>query len=178
MRIFAILTFTALAFLNPAEGADWGGFNAKGCRSCGEQIFHSRLWNIVGDWLTACQTTEGRPPGSPAPQFPYYCEDKGLGGMWGHFNVSTSWGTCDTGSSYLGELYWSNFRDDGCTVEGYRLWSARLWNIDGNWDETCAVTKGRPMGEECVVPTRCENGGTISGIWGKFYIQDPLCPKI
>jgi len=78
-----------LMIVQSVVGANWGSFTKDNCISRGVRKWYSRLWNIQGDWQTACRNT----PATVNGQFfnsPNNCVNRGAGGEWGEFWLSDS----------------------------------------------------------------------------------------
>ncbi len=69
---------------------------------------------------------------------------------------------------------WGAFQTDDCKGLGVRQYSARLWDITGDWAAACAATPATVMGQSFSSPTRCVNKGSF-GMWGEFDVSDTSC---
>ncbi len=70
---------------------------------------------------------------------------------------------------------WGSFQDDGCVCEGFRQYSAILWNIPwgASWEQACANQPATIDGQYFSSPTRCVNNGF--NMWGQFEVADVSC---
>ncbi|KAH7429821.1 hypothetical protein KP509_09G067800 [Ceratopteris richardii] len=69
---------------------------------------------------------------------------------------------------------WGEFKRDGCVLPGYRKYSARLWNIKGDWEKSCRSMEATVQGTYFRVPDNCVNRG-LRGEHGEFYVLDATC---
>ncbi len=80
-------------------------------------------------------------------------------------------------ASVRAELYWGEFKQDGCTqiFPGKRHYSAILNGIPWgeSWEEACAGLGATINGETFERPTRCVNTGF--NMWGEFDVSDATC---
>lgn len=72
---------------------------------------------------------------------------------------------------------WGEIQEDGCTGYGRKQYSARLWHIQGSWEEACNNTQANIKGQWFDRPTRCVNTG-ITGMWGEFDVEDDSCGSL
>lgn len=70
---------------------------------------------------------------------------------------------------------WGSFRRDSCVRPGYRQYSARLWNIKGDWGTQCRSMPATVQGTYFTNPDNCVNRGGLGGEWGQFYVLDSSC---
>jgi hypothetical protein len=159
----------AVVFLVPllapgtAAAANWGAFKRDACVGVGKRQYSSRLGNIQGDWMRACQATGARVAGQRFPR-PSRCRNLGIGGMWGEFDVSDA--SC--------KARWGQFKRDACVGAGVRQYSSRLSDIPGkDWVQACRVSQAT-VGGQTMLPTRCRNLG-VGGMWGEFDVKDTSC---
>lgn len=110
------------------DAAHWGSFSQAKCISPGYMKYYSRLWDIQGDWSTACKEAPATINGVYYTS-PENCVDKGVSGMWGEWKVEDS--SCNTN--------WGSFQDDGCKSNGCRQFSSIIWDIPSGvyWEDWC-----------------------------------------
>jgi hypothetical protein len=72
------------------------------------------------------------------------------------------------------DALWGEFRADHCTGYGLRQYSARLWDIQGSWEDACDNAPAVIKRQRFDKPNRCVNKG-VSGIWGEFDVNDISC---
>lgn len=151
-----------------AWAANWGTFNRDECVALGKRQYSSRLWNIVGTWEAAC-AAQGATVQGQRFTHPTRCVNRGIGGMWGEFDVD------DPGCV----AHWGlPIQRDACSGIGLRQYSARLWDVPARvgWLDACAGTPADVGGMRFASPTRCKDLG-VGGVWGEFDAPDSDCPR-
>lgn len=70
---------------------------------------------------------------------------------------------------------WGNFQKGNPVRDGFRTYSAILWDIPPfqSWEGICKKTPATVRGHYFSKPTRCINTGT--NIWGEFDVPDSSC---
>lgn len=157
-----VLTLT-LAPWSARAGEHWGAFKRDACVRYGVRQYSSRLWDIRGDWMRACQRAAATVAGHHFRR-PTRCRNLGIGGMWGEFDVPDA--SCSA--------RWGAFKRDACVRLGVRQYSSRLSNIPGDWMQACVRTGATVAGKHFNRPTRCRNLG-VGGMWGEFDVADSSC---
>lgn len=162
--VSVLLCFSASAYAQTYWRQPW---QVKHCTGLGTRQFSSQLMNIPWgqDWQSACRTM-------PAD----------INGQ--HFNAPTR---CINNAGMWGEF--DNVRDESCAprwdafvpgacVAGQRVYSARLWNITGDWAAACAATPA-PIAGQVYSPPRlhCISRGA-GGMWGEVNIPDGACADL
>ncbi|KAF8074509.1 hypothetical protein FPV67DRAFT_584750 [Lyophyllum atratum] len=143
----------------------WGDKTEDECVDNSVRKWYARLWDISGDvdWMTMCTTTPATVDGNHYDS-PSQCDDKGILGAWGVWNVPDK--SCSGN--------WGSMKDNGCAdTRGKREWSSKLFDIVGGWEEACAARDNTVEDEYFSTPTKCEKH--ITGIWGVFETMDPTC---
>jgi hypothetical protein len=69
---------------------------------------------------------------------------------------------------------WGTFKRDRCVAVDKRQYSARLWDIRGDWARACRSTGANIHGQKFAQPARCKNLGS-QGMWGEFDVNDKSC---
>ncbi|KAJ3208520.1 hypothetical protein HDU67_006691 [Dinochytrium kinnereticum] len=140
---------------------NWGSLSgADGCVEFGKKQYWARLWNIEGgaDWGKMCRSTPSE------FGLPYRCESQGFwGGEIGVWRVDDA--SC-TGT-------WEDVSDQGCSEFGFRRYSAKLYDIIGDWRSGCENRQHTVRDVYFEKPTYCDQ--SIFGIWGKFDVPDQTC---
>lgn len=151
-------------------GAIWGDLKDDGCARVGIRTYSSRLWNINGDWDSACRQSDATLNGQNIGK-PTRCINKGISGMWGE------WDRADT--SCGDKAKWGSWSQGSCTGSGKRTWYSRLEDTETNsWDSECRATAPTISGTVYGQVDRCIDKG-ISGMWGEVDIADAACiPKV
>ncbi|KAJ7738047.1 hypothetical protein DFH07DRAFT_841320 [Mycena maculata] len=141
------------------------------CLRHGARQYKARVANVPREYdpVQACKETAVEIHGVEIPS-PTQCEDKGCGGVFGHWTVDYLEPTCIT--------HFDEFNDKGCTSpgSGRRRIESRLWNLQSgdDWRDMCSTTPANFRGLHLGSPEICENWG-ISGVWGFWNIEDPAC---
>ena len=75
-------------------------------------------------------------------------------------------------------INWGPFQSGLCSAQGYRQYSAILWNIPWgwSWERACQTTPGSPAGISPRPPNRCVNTGL--NMWGQWDVPDTSCGTI
>jgi hypothetical protein len=124
------------------KAANWETPKKDGCFGPDRQVYTARLRDIPAgqDWVSYCRTTDG-PNGWGKPS---RCAKDALStGVWGQWYSKTE--GCSA------PLKWGSFKDNGCvramktpdanaggiSGEGFRSYSAALYNAGGDWVEAC-----------------------------------------
>ncbi|KAG6556627.1 hypothetical protein Mapa_001568 [Marchantia paleacea] len=77
------------------------------------------------------------------------------------------WGEAEKGECYA-----------ATSGEGLRIYSARLWDIQGDWMTACDNTPNTIEGIEFGRNSHMEcQDDAVFGMYGKFYVPDPTCPS-
>ncbi|KAJ7717046.1 hypothetical protein B0H16DRAFT_1612453 [Mycena metata] len=148
--------------------------DVKGDQHClqhGTRRYTARIANVPREYdpVTACAETAVEIHGMRIPN-PNECEDRGCGGVIGHWLVSHSEPTCAT--------HFDNFKDKGCTSHGSgrRRIESHLENLQpgDDWRSMCSTTPAHFWGHHFDSPGVCENWGKY-GIWGIWEIEDSWC---
>lgn len=145
----------------------WGDLQNNGCTSVGTRTFASRIWDIPPNktWEQACRSTPATIEGRLFPS-PARCNDKGLFGEWGEWDVDDD--SC--------RARWGDFKDNGCSALGTRTFASRIWDIPPGqtWDSACRTTPATILGTPFASPARCNDKG-VSGEWGEWDVRDNSC---
>lgn len=122
-----------LCMANAAEAARWDRLKNDGCVDWGKRQYSARLLDTRGDWGTECRNTPVTIAGRTYRGAQTRCDNHGLGGMWGVWQVDDP--SC--------AARWDTPKKDGCLEEGYRQWSAILRDIPANhdWKRACQRTR-------------------------------------
>ena len=89
-------------------------------------------------------------------------------GMWGEFD--------EVKDKSCGP-YWGPFTPGICS-SGNRIYSARLWNITGDWLAACEATPAVVAGDTFSPPSlRCMDR-RAAGMWGEVSIPDGACADL
>jgi hypothetical protein len=81
-----------LMIVQSAVAVTWGEFASAECNGVNTRRWYARLYDIQGDWNTACMSTPATVNGQHFDR-PTNCVNKGLGGEWGEFSVTDA--TCN-----------------------------------------------------------------------------------
>ncbi len=125
----------------------WDPLKKDGCFGPNRQVYSARLWDIPAgeDWVETCRATNG-PNGLGKPS---RCAKDALStGVWGQWY---------TNERCAKPLEWGTFKDNGCvrdmktpdanaggiSGEGFRSYSAVLYNAGGDWLEACRKARVR-----------------------------------
>ncbi|KAJ7204708.1 hypothetical protein GGX14DRAFT_368453, partial [Mycena pura] len=145
------------------------------CLRHGARGWTARIANVprTYDPVTACMETSVEIHGVRHPS-PAHCEDRGCGGVFGHWVVNYSEPMCFT--------HFDNFKDKGCTSPGSRRRriESPLENLqpgeyaNDNWREMCMTTGADFRNLHFDSPGWCENWGKY-GAWGIWEIEDYGC---
>ncbi|KAJ6563584.1 hypothetical protein DFH09DRAFT_1158451 [Mycena vulgaris] len=141
------------------------------CLRYGARQYSARISNVPRgyDPLQACTETSVEIHGLKIPT-PTQCEDRGCGGVFGHWTIDYSEPTCKT--------HFNNFKDKGCTASGSgrRRIESRLENLQSgdDWRDMCSTTPADFRHLHFESPDMCENWG-ISGVWAYWEIEDQEC---
>jgi len=76
-----------LMIVQSAVGVTWGSFTSAECIAPNLRKWYSRLFDIQGDWNTACHNTPANVGGQHFDR-PSNCVNKGVNGEWGEFYVT------------------------------------------------------------------------------------------
>ncbi|KAJ7207739.1 hypothetical protein C8J57DRAFT_1319649 [Mycena rebaudengoi] len=141
------------------------------CLRYGARRYSARVANVPREYdpVQACKETAVEIHGVEILS-PTQCEDKGCGGVFGHWTVDYLEPTC--------KPHFDDFNDKGCTSpgSGRRHIESRLWNLQSgdDWSDMCSTTPATFRGLHFDSPEICENWG-IRGVWGYWNIEDPAC---
>jgi len=181
-KLTAVVQLGALILLvamQMAAAAHWGDFARSDCQRKGFRKWYSRLWDIKGDWNSACRSTPATVNNFYFPA-PDNCVDKGIGGMWGEFYVPD--GSCNS-------LWSSVHKTEACSAAkpGFSKYVAKLEVDTSNVD---ASLRGSSLpwssyvlcrGKEAIIegvhfsrPDQCVYKGA-EGTFGEFFIRDFGC---
>ncbi|KAJ7640739.1 hypothetical protein DFH06DRAFT_1215097 [Mycena polygramma] len=154
------------------SGAAWDRLRGdEHCSQHGTRRYTARLANVPRgyDPVKACTETAVEIHGLKIPS-PNHCEDRGCGGVIGHWLVNYSEPRCVTRFDY--------FKDKGCTYRGsgLRRIESHLENLQGgdDWHEMCSTTPADFRQLHFEGPDICENWGEY-GVWGIWNIEDHYC---
>jgi GH18 family chitinase len=144
----------------------WGEFKKDHSTGDGLHQYSSRLWDIPSelDWEQAASQTPATIKGQYFSQ-PTRVKRSGIAEVWGEFDVK---------DEHSDQPLWGEFKADNCTGYGLRQYSARLWDIQGSWEDACHNAPAVIKGQRFDKPNRCVNKG-ISGMWGEFDVNDISC---
>jgi hypothetical protein len=144
----------------------WGEFKKDHSTGDGLHQYSSRLWDIPSeiDWEQAAKQTPATIKGQYFSQ-PTRVKRAGVDEVWGEFDVK---------DEHSDEPLWGEFKADNCTGYGLRQYSARLWDIQGSWEDACHNAPAVIKGQRFDKPNRCVNKG-LSGMWGEFDVNDISC---
>ncbi|KAJ7441630.1 hypothetical protein B0H11DRAFT_2349201 [Mycena galericulata] len=144
-------------------GFAWDGLQAEQrCLSHGAREYTARIVNVPRryDPIQACTETAVEIHGMRILS-PLRCEDRGCGGVVGHWTVDYGEPTCIT--------HFDNFKDKGCTFpgSGLRRIESHLENLQGgdDWRDMCSTTPADFLHLHFDSPHMCENWGKY-GVWG------------
>ncbi len=153
---FACLFLTYLTYPNVSQ-AQWDTIKDDGCSSWGIRQYSARLLtNPSNNWQTSCQVSPKNIAGDP--RLSNRCDNHGWGGMWGIWFVEDT--SC--------KASWDKPKDDGCTQQNVRTYSARLNDIpDGDWSTACRKSDLTVGGTYFSTPTRCHDLGA-GGMWANL----------
>ncbi|KAJ6563585.1 hypothetical protein DFH09DRAFT_1035185 [Mycena vulgaris] len=150
----------------------WDGLRMEQrCLRHGARQYSARIYNVPRgyDPLQACTETSVEIHGLKIPT-PTQCEDRGCGGVFGHWTVDYSEPTCKT--------HFENFKDKGCNSSGSgrRRIESRLENLQSgdDWRDMCSTTPADFRHLHFESPEMCEHRG-IYGVWGIWMIEDQEC---
>ncbi|KAJ7441642.1 hypothetical protein B0H11DRAFT_2095829 [Mycena galericulata] len=153
-------------------GFAWDGLQAQQrCQRHGAREYTARIVNVPRgyDPIQACKETAVEIHGLKIPN-PLQCEDRGCGGVIGHWTVDYGEPTCVT--------HFDNFKDKGCTFpgSGLRRIESHLENLQGDddWRTMCSTTPADFLHLHFDSPHMCENWGKY-GVWGMWDIDDREC---
>ncbi|KAJ7473741.1 hypothetical protein B0H11DRAFT_2282345 [Mycena galericulata] len=153
-------------------GFAWDGLQAQQrCQRHGAREYTARIVNVPRgyDPIQACKETAVEIHGMKIPN-PLQCEDRGCGGVVGHWTVDYGEPTCVT--------HFDNFKDKGCTFpgSGLRRIESHLENLQGSddWRDMCSTTPADFLHLHFDSPHMCENWGKY-GVWGMWDIDDREC---
>ncbi|KAJ6448450.1 hypothetical protein C8R45DRAFT_947977 [Mycena sanguinolenta] len=131
------------------------------CLRHGARRYSARVANVPREYdpVKACKETAVEIHGVKIPS-PTQCEDKGCGGVFGHWTVDYLEPTCIT--------HFDDFNDKHI--------ESRLWNLQSgdDWRDMCSTTPANFRGLHLESPEICENWG-IQGVWGYWNIEDSAC---
>ncbi|KAL3161738.1 hypothetical protein ABBQ38_008835 [Trebouxia sp. C0009 RCD-2024] len=157
------------------RAASWGSVGENDCTSPGIRNKFARLGGAGRDWNADCKATPITINGQTFSGDDTTCDDKGLLGEWGTWNV------LDTNC----EPYWGSFQQDGCTSDGHRQYSSVLYNIPSgkSWQDWCSVWPADIQGPDGLTqhfyaPDRCVDVTVIGiglNVWGQFDLADSSC---
>jgi hypothetical protein len=117
------------------------------------------------DWQTVCENMPADIAGQHFAR-PTRCINNA--GMWGEFDVQDP--SCGP--------YWGPFTPAHCS-SGSRVYSARLWNITGDWMAACLATPAVVGGQTFSPPLlQCVDRGGAEGMWGEVSIADGACADL
>ncbi|KAJ3515636.1 hypothetical protein NLJ89_g1634 [Agrocybe chaxingu] len=148
----------------------WEVPKAGTCKSYGERVWSSRLWDIPSgmDWVQACRQSpliwDNRNFGLPDE-----CDDQGfLGGVIGRWYYSSNDEYC--------RPHWGSNANDGCVAHGVRKWYSRLWDVSSgvDWMTMCRSTPNVVNGMTYLGPTYCDDKAVL-GAWGVWEVDDESC---
>ncbi|KAJ7640723.1 hypothetical protein DFH06DRAFT_1215049 [Mycena polygramma] len=141
------------------------------CLQHGMRRYTARLANVPREYdpVRACTETAVEIHGLKIAS-PNQCEDRGCGGVIGHWLVNYSEPGCVTHFDY--------FKDKGCTFPGSRLRriESHLENLQGgdDWRDMCSTTPANFRQLHFDGPEMCENWGKY-GVWGIWNVEDRYC---
>ncbi|KAJ7236489.1 hypothetical protein C8J57DRAFT_1530039 [Mycena rebaudengoi] len=141
------------------------------CLRYGARRYSARVANVPREYdpVQACKETAVEIHRVEIPS-PTRCEDKGCGGVFGHWTVDYLEPTC--------KPRFDDFNDKGCTSpgSGRRHIESRLWNLhsEDDWRDMCSTAPANFHGLHLDSPEICENWG-MRGVWGYWNIEDPAC---
>jgi len=146
--------------------ANWMTPKNDGCSQFGVRTYSARLDHIPdADWVGACARSPLTVGGQHFDR-PTRCNDLGIGGMWGEFDVTDL--SC--------AARWDTPRQDQCVLPGLRQWSAILRDVPSGADagNACYRTPATMGGTHFTQPNVCayDIGGAM---WGEFHVPDTSC---
>ncbi|EIW74523.1 hypothetical protein CONPUDRAFT_113006 [Coniophora puteana RWD-64-598 SS2] len=149
----------------------WDGFSTEGCVRYQRRQYRARLMNMRAGYEYPIEACMKMPiPIDGVERFPLRCVDKGIGGLYGIWEVDGE-GYCAT--------FFEEFQPMECTAWGsglkrYRMYMARL-NRGDDWRDMCSSTPARLLNVTFDGPTYCDqqNGRT----YGYWEIPDSDCEK-
>lgn len=179
---------------HPTCGARFEAAKKAGCFGPDRQVYSARLTGDLAGrtWEEACESTPG-PDGLGKPN--RCVKDALKTGIWGEWYsrercaVPLEWGSLkDNGC--VKDLKTPDANAGGISLEGYRSYSAVLWNAGGDWLEACrfAPIRKKTAGGKLVAmpfPTACVVADADDGLgWattaiigaGTAFITSPTGP--
>jgi hypothetical protein len=150
--------------------ARWGEFKRDACVRTGVRQYSSRLWDIPGkDSVRACRGASATIAGRS--MLPARCNDLGVGGMWGEFDVPDA--SCPFWGNELGK---PGVARAECSAVNLRKYYARLWDVPGSvdWMQACRNEGQNVAGYATPRPSSCISKGPL-GMWGEWLVRDTSC---
>ncbi|KAJ7038882.1 hypothetical protein C8F04DRAFT_1034096 [Mycena alexandri] len=151
------------------------------CLQHGMRRYTARIANVPREYdpVTACTETAVEIHGMRIPN-PNQCEDRGCGGVIGHWLISHSEPTCAT--------HFDNFKDkekyvpcefllpSPLNMRTVQRIESHLENLQpgDDWRNMCSTTPAHFWGLHFDSPGVCEDWGKY-GIWGIWEIEDSQC---
>ncbi|KAJ7735958.1 hypothetical protein B0H16DRAFT_1326774 [Mycena metata] len=149
-------------------GFAWDELKAdQHCMQHGMRGYTARIANVPREYdpVTACTETAVEIHGIRIPN-PNQCEDRGCGGVIGHWVINHSEPTCAS--------HFDNFKDK--ERSGRRRIESHLENLHpgDDWRSMCSTTSAHFSGLHFDSPDVCEDWGKY-GIWGIWEVEDRRC---
>ena len=147
----------------PVNTQNWGSFRKDDCTYDCKRQYSSILWNIPWgqSWDTACKNTAATIEGN---NFRGASRCVNSWNEWGQFDVPDS-SCCPR---------WGYFKQDGCTYNCKRQYSAILWDVPRlqSWDDACKNTPANINGNAFSGAHRCPK---TTNQWGEIDVPDSSC---
>lgn len=83
--------------------------------------------------------------------------------------------TLITNLSYSQEPFWAGLKSEGCMIGNVEKFSARLWDISGDWEQICRETEKTFNGIKYKSPHNCVKKNVFEGMWGEWYLKTNRC---